>query len=123
MAFAPCAVSLPGTECSMPRRAAGVAPLERTASCCRFRSFRALVPLGLGGSFVKPTTLAQDRLGALFVTTLELGIEGQRVGRALAKLHPDGRVGLFAGDLDRPQGMAFDQAGHLYLADGASGRI
>jgi len=83
----------------------------------------APVPLGLTGSFAKPTTLAQDRLGALFVTTLELGIEGQRVGRALAKLHPDGRVSLFAGDLDRPQGMAFDQAGHLYLADGASGRV
>jgi sugar lactone lactonase YvrE/PKD repeat protein len=83
----------------------------------------APVPLGLNGSFVKPTTLAQDRLGALFVTTLELGIEGQRVGRALAKLHSDGRVSLFAGDLDRPQGMAFDQAGHLYVADGASGRV
>jgi sugar lactone lactonase YvrE/PKD repeat protein len=83
----------------------------------------AAVPLGLDGSFAKPTTLAQDRLGALFVTTLELGIEDQRVGRALAKLHPDGRVSLFAGELDRPQGMAFDQAGHLYLADGASGRV
>ena len=83
----------------------------------------APVPLGLNGSFAKPTTLAQDRLGALFVTTLELGIEGQRAGRALAKLHPDTRVSLFAGDVDRPQGMAFDQAGHLYLADGASGRI
>ncbi len=83
----------------------------------------APVPLGPTGSFVKPTALAQDRLGALFVTSQELGVEGLRFGRALAKVHPDGPVSLFAGDLDRPHGLAFDSAGNLYLADGASGRI
>jgi sugar lactone lactonase YvrE len=83
----------------------------------------APAPLGPTGSFVKPTALAQDRLGALFVTTQELSVEGQRFGRALAKLHPDGPVTLFAAELDRPQGLAFDSAGNLYLADGASGRI
>jgi len=80
-------------------------------------------PLGHTGSLARPTALAQDRLGALFVTTQELGLTGQRVGRAVAKLHPDGRVSLFAGDLDRPNGLAFDSAGNLYLADGASGRV
>ena len=86
---------------------------------------RAGVPASLGptGSFARPTTLAQDRLGALFVTTQELSAEGQRVPRSLVKLHPDGRVSLFAGELDRPQGLAFDSAGNLYLADGGSGRV
>jgi sugar lactone lactonase YvrE len=79
--------------------------------------------LGPTGAFVKPTALAQDRLGALFATTQELSMDGQRFRRALAKLHPDGPVSLFAGDLDCPQGVAFDPVGHLYVADGASGRI
>src|SRR5262249_55783044 len=83
----------------------------------------APAPLPASGSFARPTALAQDRLGALFVTALELAVDGRRFERALAKVHPDGRVSSFAGDLDRPQGMAFDSVGHLYLADGASGRV
>jgi sugar lactone lactonase YvrE len=83
----------------------------------------APAPLGPAGTVVKPTALAQDRLGALFVTSQELSAEGQRFRHALAKLHPDGRVSWFAGELDRPQGLAFDSAGNLYLADGASGWI
>jgi len=83
----------------------------------------APAPLGSSGTFARPTALVQDRLGALFVTTLELGVDGRRIERALAKVHPDGRITSFAGDLDRPQGMAFDPAGHLYLADGASGHV
>jgi sugar lactone lactonase YvrE len=79
--------------------------------------------LGFPGSFTKPTALAQDRLGALFLTTQELSTDGQRTGCAIAKLHPDGRISLFAGGLDHPQGLAFDSAGNLYLADGASGRV
>jgi hypothetical protein len=81
------------------------------------------VPLGPAGGLVRPVALARDRLGALFVTALELDMGDRHVRRALVKLHPDGRVSLFAGELDRPQGLAFDAAGHLYLADGASGRI
>ena len=34
----------------------------------------APTPLGVAGSFAKPTALAQDRLGALFVTTQELSV-------------------------------------------------
>ena len=79
--------------------------------------------LGFPASFTKPTALAQDRLGALFVTTQELGTDGQRTSRAIAKLHPDGRVSLFAGGFDYPQGLGFDSAGNLYVADGPSGRV
>src|SRR5262245_4199400 len=81
------------------------------------------VPLGPAGSFAKPIALAQDRLGAVFVTTQELRIAGQWFWGALAKLHPDARVSAFARELERPQGLAFDSTGHLYVADGASGRI
>ena len=79
--------------------------------------------LGFPASFTKPTALAQDRLGALFVTTQELGTDGQRTSRAIAKLHPDGRVSLFAGGFDYPQGLGFDSTGNLYVADGPSGRV
>ena len=80
-------------------------------------------PLNPAGSFARPTALAQDRLGALFVATQELGVGGQLVRRALAKLQPDGRLSVFAGELDRPEGLAFDSAGNLYLADAGSGRV
>ena len=80
-------------------------------------------PLGASGSFTKPTTLAQDRLGALFVTTQEPGFDEQPIKRTIAKLHSDGRVSVFAGGLDHVQGLAFDSAGNLYVADGSAGRI
>jgi len=83
----------------------------------------AASPIGSSATFTRPMTLAQDRLGALFVTTMELSTDGQRAGGALAKLHPGGRVNLFAGELDRPQGVAFDSTGNLYVADGISGRV
>jgi len=86
---------------------------------------RAGAPTALGfpGSFTRPTALAPDRLGALFLTTQEVSTDGQQTRRAIAKLHPDGRVSLFAGGLDHPQGLGVDSAGHLYVADGPSGRI
>ena len=80
-------------------------------------------PLNPAGSFARPTALAQDRLGALFVATQELAVGAQRVKRALAKLQPDGWLSTFAGELDRPQGLAFDSVGNLYLADAGSGRV
>jgi sugar lactone lactonase YvrE len=83
----------------------------------------ALTRLGAPGSFTKPTALTQDRLGALFVTTQELSVEGRQIRRAIAKLHPDGRVNVFAGGLDHPQGLAVDSAGSLYVADGSARRI
>jgi hypothetical protein len=83
----------------------------------------AAMPLGRAGTFTRPTALAQDRLGAFLVTVEELRIDGLPVRRAVAKLHAAGRVSLFAGELGAPQGFAFDAAGNLYIADGASGRI
>jgi sugar lactone lactonase YvrE len=79
--------------------------------------------LGVPNSFAKPIALAQDRLGALFVTTLEPRLEDQRIRGVLTKLHPDTRVSAFAGGLERPQGLAFDAVGHLYLAEGGTGRV
>jgi hypothetical protein len=83
----------------------------------------APTPLGALNSFAKPIAVAQDRLGALFVTTQELRVEDQRVWGALAKLHPDARISVFASALERPQGLAFDATGHLYVADAATGRV
>ena len=83
----------------------------------------AAVPLGRTGSFTRPTALAQDRLGALFVSAQEVRADGQPIKRGVAKVHADERVSLFAGGLGTPQGLAFDSTGNLYVADGASGRI
>jgi sugar lactone lactonase YvrE len=76
-----------------------------------------------GRNFVKPTALALDPLGALLLTTQELNTDGQQTWRAVAKLHPGGRINVFAAGLDHPQGVALDPAGNLYVADGLSGRI
>jgi sugar lactone lactonase YvrE len=83
----------------------------------------ALTVLGRPGNFVRPTAVALDRLGALLLTTQELNTDGQRTPRAVAKLHPGGRISLFAAGLEHPQGLALDSAGNLYVADGLSGRV
>ena len=83
----------------------------------------AAMPLGRAGTLARPTALAQDRLGAFLVTVQDLRIDGLPAGCAVAKLHADGRVSLVAGGLGAPQGLAFDAAGNLYMADGATGRI
>jgi RHS repeat-associated protein len=82
------------------------------------------VPHGSGSEFEEPGGLARDRLGALYLSTgeLELGEDDERE-RAVAKVHPDGHVTVFAEGLRRPQGLAFDAAGNLYLADGTGGRV
>jgi len=79
--------------------------------------------LGPSDSFKKPVGLALDRLGALFFTTKELTVEADKSKRAIGKLFPDGRVSLFASNLENPQGLAFDAQGNLLLVDGNSGRV
>ena len=74
-------------------------------------------------AFKKPVGLARDGLGALWLTTKELELEEDESKRAVAKLHATGAVTLFAENLARPQGLAFDAAGNLYVADGSSGRV
>jgi sugar lactone lactonase YvrE len=78
---------------------------------------------GPADQFKKPVGLARDRLGGLFLTTKELTLVEDRSRRVVAKLHTDAHVTLFAQDLDKPQGLAFDAAGNLFLVDGSSGRV
>ena len=70
-----------------------------------------------------PVGLAQDRRGALYLTTKELGSGGSKAKDAIAKVHDDGAVTLFAADLRDPQGLAIDREGNLYIADGHEGRV
>ncbi|MBI4253798.1 MAG: IPT/TIG domain-containing protein, partial [Candidatus Rokubacteria bacterium] len=74
-------------------------------------------------AFKKPVGLARDSLGALWLTTKELDLQDDESKRAVARLHPAGAVALFAENLAEPQGLSFDAAGHLYVADGSSGRV
>ena len=80
-------------------------------------------PLGPADEFKKPVGLGRDRLGALSLTTKELDLQEDHSRRAVAKLHPSGAVTLYAENLDKPQGVAFDSDGNLYVADGPSGRV
>jgi RHS repeat-associated protein len=80
-------------------------------------------PLGSSDEFKKPLGVARDRLGAFYLTTKEFTLAEDRSKRAVAKLHPGAHVTLFAENLSRPQGLAFDAAGHLYVTDGSSGRV
>src|SRR2546430_8863529 len=92
----------------------------------------AILPSGAGGppqrigasdEFKKPLGLARDRFGALYLTTKELTLAADRSRRAVAKLHPDAHVTLFAENFANPEGLAFDVAGNLYVADGDAGRV
>jgi RHS repeat-associated protein len=83
----------------------------------------AITTLWPRDAFKKPVGLARDRLGALWLTTKELDLQEDEAKRAVAKLHPTGAVSLFAENLAKPQGLAFDATGHLYVADGTSGRV
>jgi sugar lactone lactonase YvrE len=72
-------------------------------------------------SFKRPVGLALDQLGALFLTTRGLPFDTDHTKRSIGKLHPMGRLSSFADGLENPQGLAFDAAGNLYLADGVLG--
>lgn len=83
----------------------------------------APMPYGPSDQLRKPVSVVLDHLGALYVATTELTLVEDRSRRAIAKLGVDGRLTRFADNLEQPQGLAFDPHGHLYLADGRSGRI
>lgn len=74
--------------------------------------------MGPRDEFKKPVGLARDRLGALYVTTQELTLIEDRSRRALAKLDSEAGVSLFGEGFEKPQGLAFDGDGNLYLTDG-----
>jgi len=79
--------------------------------------------IGASDEFTKPLGLARDRFGALYLTTKEVTLAADRSRRAVAKLHPDAHVTLFAENFAKPEGLAFDVAGNLYVADGDAGRV
>ena len=76
-----------------------------------------------GAAVEKPVGLARDRLGALWLTAKELSLAEDKSKRVVAKLDASGGITLFALNLDDPKGLAFGREGHLYVADGASGRV
>jgi sugar lactone lactonase YvrE len=71
----------------------------------------------------RPIGLALDRLGGLYVTAAEATIAGRVSRGAIAKVRSDGGTATFAANLEDPRGLAFDSRGHLYVADGAAGRV
>ena len=74
------------------------------------RSFCRIVPS------VSAYHLAFDRGGDLFVTAPSLSSVDP-----VYRVAPDGEVSIFAGGFGRPQGLAFDPAGLLYVAEGLVG--
>jgi sugar lactone lactonase YvrE len=79
--------------------------------------------LGPRDVYERPTGLAVDRLGALYVSATATILDGPRSPHALLKVRPDGAATAFATGLDDPRGLAFDSHGHLYVADGNAGRV
>ena len=81
------------------------------------------VAFGPTDQFKKPIGLARDRLAALYLTAQEFKLEKGQAKSAVAKLHADGHISLFASSLKQPEGLAFDDSGNLYVADGVAGRV
>jgi sugar lactone lactonase YvrE len=79
--------------------------------------------LGPRDVYDRPTGLALDRLGALYVSAAATILDGPRSPQAILKVRPGGAAGAFATGLDDPRGLAFDSQGHLYVADGNAGRV
>jgi sugar lactone lactonase YvrE len=69
----------------------------------------------------KPVALVLDHLGALYLTAGETDLEEDSARHTIDKVHPDAHRTVFAANLERPQGLAFDRSGNLYAADG--GRV
>lgn len=66
--------------------------------------------------------LARDRLGALWVSTLDADVGGVRLRDGVLKLTADRGV-AFAQGLQEPRDLAFNSDGDLYVADAQAGRI
>lgn len=78
---------------------------------------------GSSDRFERPSGITRDRLGALYVTAKRLRTAHRDIEHVIVKLAPDGAVSLFASGLEDPQGVAFDAAGNLFVADGDGGRV
>jgi sugar lactone lactonase YvrE len=77
----------------------------------------------LGTGLTQPVGLADDVLGAVYVSSHMLTTTADSARRAIGKVHPEGRPSTFAENLDDPQGIALAPDGSLYVADGRSGRL
>jgi sugar lactone lactonase YvrE len=71
----------------------------------------------------KPVGLAVDGGGTLFATAHRLAIADEHVNGVIARVDGSGTPDLFASGADEPQGIAFDRAGNLYLADSTAGLV
>ena len=74
--------------------------------------------VSVAGTLKQPLGIAQDALGAIFVTAREVRTGGARWSQPVAKIGSDGRPTPFVAPLQDPKGLAFDGSGHLYVADG-----
>jgi sugar lactone lactonase YvrE len=77
------------------------------------------------GALRGPVGLALDATGTLFVTAARLALLDDQVAGVVARLAPTAGADadVFAAGADRPQGLAFDGEGNLYLAERGAGRI
>ena len=79
--------------------------------------------LWLGTGLIRPVGLADDVLGAVYVSSHLITDIPELARRAVGKLHPDRRLSGFAENLENPQDIALGPDGSLYVADGRSGRL
>ncbi|HJR58972.1 MAG TPA: IPT/TIG domain-containing protein [Vicinamibacterales bacterium] len=105
-----------GVACGIAFDADGVLFVgDRSGTIFRVDDSRAVMVATLPPS-VAAFHLAFDAAGSLFVTGPTLGTRD-----SIYRVDPDGRVSVFHEGLGRPQGMAVDQAGRLYVADALAG--
>src|SRR5262249_51524446 len=83
----------------------------------------AAIQIGPSDSVKQPVGLVRDRLGRLFLTTMELDLSQDVSKRAVAKLFLDGTLTAFAANFQKPEGLGFNSLGDLLVADGVSGRV
>jgi hypothetical protein len=80
-------------------------------------SIKKITPLGVKTTFatdVEVSGMASDVFGNLFVSRKSTNTNES--DGVILKFTPDGRSSVFASNLSRPQGLAFDSSGNLYLA-------
>jgi sugar lactone lactonase YvrE len=83
----------------------------------------AVRPAGGPGRTQRPVGIARDRLGALYIAASRLHAPRHHGDHVVVKRVPDGAHTAFASGLEDPHGLAFDEAGNLYVADGDAGRV